>query len=216
MTNNDGLRRAAIAACETLLAEEENTIPANIAALCAGLYNTAVKPYSRIEKDFANPPFAYYSMTKKLLAAVMKSEGAGQPQNIILYSDIPWVGTAREVRFAIAHELGHLALNHQEESVQADKEADCFALCLLCPVPVLDALAPSAPRAVSAVFHLPYDQAGKAFYGADRLRGLIPRELYSQLHLHYDLSGQGLARIRAGWAARASGEKMTGVPVAKE
>lgn len=42
------------------------------------------------------------------------------------------------IRFTIAHELGHIVLNHAEDTPTADKEANCFARNILCPVPIRD------------------------------------------------------------------------------
>lgn len=36
-------------------------------------------------------------------------------------------------RFSIAHEIGHIVLNHRENSFENEKEADYFAGYLLCP-----------------------------------------------------------------------------------
>lgn len=40
------------------------------------------------------------------------------------------------IRFTIAHELGHIVLKHTEDTLIADKEANCFARNVLCPVPI--------------------------------------------------------------------------------
>lgn len=42
------------------------------------------------------------------------------------------------IRFTLAHELGHYLLGHREETSANDKEANCFARNLLCPVPITD------------------------------------------------------------------------------
>lgn len=54
---------------------------------------------------------------------------------IIFFSELKDVTT---VRFTIAHELGHIVLKHNDDSVAANKEANCFARNLLCPVPISD------------------------------------------------------------------------------
>lgn len=52
---------------------------------------------------------------------------------LIYYNDTKSITT---VRFTIAHELGHIILRHTEDNSITDKEANCFARNLLCPVPV--------------------------------------------------------------------------------
>lgn len=40
------------------------------------------------------------------------------------------------IRFTLAHELGHIILQHDEDNAVSNKEANCFARNLLCPVPI--------------------------------------------------------------------------------
>ena len=41
------------------------------------------------------------------------------------------------IRFTLAHELGHVVLGHTYDGTVEDKEANCFARNLLCPIPVI-------------------------------------------------------------------------------
>lgn len=54
---------------------------------------------------------------------------------IIFYNDTKCETT---VRFTLAHELGHILLNHSWDSEAHDREANCFARNILAPVPVRD------------------------------------------------------------------------------
>lgn len=56
-------------------------------------------------------------------------------KSIICYNELKDVKT---IRFTISHELGHIALKHREDDTIANKEADCFARNLLCPIPIID------------------------------------------------------------------------------
>ena len=56
---------------------------------------------------------------------------------LIYYNDTKCDTT---IRFTIAHELGHIALKHTEDNSITDREANCFARNLLCPVPIRDEL----------------------------------------------------------------------------
>lgn len=59
-------------------------------------------------------------------------------KRIILYNEFVPMGCAR---FTLAHEIGHAVLGHEnEKDDSAEKEANCFARNLLCPVPVADLL----------------------------------------------------------------------------
>lgn len=50
-------------------------------------------------------------------------------------------GHPARLRFTLAHELGHRLLGHTGHDPADEQEADCFASHLLCPEPVLGALA---------------------------------------------------------------------------
>lgn len=41
------------------------------------------------------------------------------------------------IRFTLAHELGHVILGHTVDGDKENKEANCFARNLLCPIPVI-------------------------------------------------------------------------------
>lgn len=56
---------------------------------------------------------------------------------LIYYNDTKCDTT---IRFTIAHELGHIVLKHTEDNSVTDREANCFARNLLCPVPLRNEL----------------------------------------------------------------------------
>lgn len=63
-------------------------------------------------------------------SAVDKSSG----NSIIFYNNRKGEETTR---FTLAHELGHIRLGHTDDTIITNKEANCFARNLLCPVPVV-------------------------------------------------------------------------------
>ncbi|MBO5969524.1 MAG: ImmA/IrrE family metallo-endopeptidase [Clostridia bacterium] len=42
------------------------------------------------------------------------------------------------IRFTLAHELGHIRLNHFCDDDISNKEANCFARNTLCPIPIIN------------------------------------------------------------------------------
>lgn len=56
---------------------------------------------------------------------------------LIYYNDTKCDTT---IRFTIAHELGHIVLKHTEDNSVADREANCFARNVLCPVQIIKEL----------------------------------------------------------------------------
>lgn len=60
----------------------------------------------------------------------------GTAKRIILYNEALPLGS---IRFTIAHEIGHAVLGHtDEDNPNFEKEANCFARNLLCPLPVAE------------------------------------------------------------------------------
>ena len=58
------------------------------------------------------------------------------------------------IRFTLAHELGHIILEHDIDNAINRKEADCFARNLLCPVPLRDELNLTAISDYSQCFNI--------------------------------------------------------------
>lgn len=57
-------------------------------------------------------------------------------QTIILYNEKK---PKRRIRFTIAHEIGHHVLSHDDgDNLSFEREANCFARNLLCPVPLIE------------------------------------------------------------------------------
>lgn len=59
------------------------------------------------------------------------------------------------IRFTLAHEIGHAVLGHQDEhDLSAEKEANCFARNLLCPLPIANALEVATEEDYISVFNI--------------------------------------------------------------
>lgn len=75
------------------------------------------------------------------------------------------------LRFTLAHELGHVALRHAEDSPANEEEAQRFAAALLVPQPLLTLLekhAPLTPALAAAVFGVSRAMANTALKRAAR------------------------------------------------
>lgn len=67
------------------------------------------------------------------------------------------------IRFTLAHEIGHAVLGHQDEDdPAAEKEANCFARNLLCPIPVAHTLEISTAEDYVSAFNVSGQMAGIA------------------------------------------------------
>ena len=72
----------------------------------------------------------------------------------------------QERRFTVAHEIGHILLEHlfssptsQQEKEIREQEADIFATLLLAPICVIQALKLQTPEEIQSVCNIPYQYA---------------------------------------------------------
>lgn len=73
-------------------------------------------------------------------------------KRIILYNETLLLGC---IRFTIAHEIGHAILGHSNENdPSSEKEANCFARNLLCPLPVAKILGASTINDYTELFNV--------------------------------------------------------------
>mgnify|MGYP000044438232 CR=1 FL=1 len=98
----------------------------------------------------------------------------------ILYNDTKDYST---IKFTLAHELGHIVLGHKEDNDISQKEANCFARNLLCPVPVIDELELKTVNDLVIVFEVgePMATVSLNYFESDRY--YIRKDLEDTLHL---------------------------------
>lgn len=101
-------------------------------------------------------------------------KGIDEDKYIILYNDSPDISKGKKA-FTLAHELGHILLGHMNilesfgiyhsshENEHMKKQADYFAACLLCPLPVLYRIKPKSILSVEMIFGLSGKAAEVAF-----------------------------------------------------
>ena len=88
---------------------------------------------------------------------------------------------ADQERFTIAHELGHIALGHilphpaqrertAEEKEEQERQADLFALLLLAPAPLLDALEAKGPADIHYYTGLSMADSRRAYLNLEEHR----------------------------------------------
>lgn len=92
------------------------------------------------------------------------------------------------IRFTLAHEIGHAVLGHKdEEDPAAEKEANCFARNLLCPVPVANALEAETEDDYISVFNISAQMAhvtierrsSDAYYIQEKYASVIKDKIYA-------------------------------------
>ena len=97
---------------------------------------------------------SYSSLSPKIIEkTMMESEDGFSFQSdygwIIFYNDRKQIS---RIRFTIAHEIGHILLNHSQESDLAESEANYFARYLLAPPVLVQLVAYLGPSLVSDIF----------------------------------------------------------------
>lgn len=81
-------------------------------------------------------------------------------QRIILYNEKNSLGC---IRFTLAHEIGHAVLGHSDgENPTFEREANCFARNLLCPIPIVGGLVIDGPADYVAIFNVTEQMAENA------------------------------------------------------
>lgn len=100
-------------------------------------------------------------------------------KRIILYNEEMPLGC---IRFTIAHEIGHAALGHVDENDPvSEKEANCFARNLLCPIPVAEALEAYTIEDYVALFSVTPSMAAITFNWRKSDKYYLDSELASEI-----------------------------------
>lgn len=122
------------AAYQLLIEQDVLDLPVNLNKLLM-LYQqtTRLMTYSQMAAKFDMTLGDYNSIVPSEFGFTMKKN----KNNYILYNEEKGYYTNR---FTIAHEIGHIILEHDIDDSVAKREANCFARNLLCPAPIIDAL----------------------------------------------------------------------------
>lgn len=133
MINRPNYYKATNAAYEVLSDFGDVCLPIDIFHIVHTFPNICLIKYSDNAKQYNVSFNNYLKAASSDFGFIMKLGKI----NCILYNDNK---NYESCRFTIAHELGHILLNHKEDNDITRKEASCFARNLLCPIPVIDEL----------------------------------------------------------------------------
>lgn len=166
--------RTATGAAYSLLAEmNEFALSTDVFGIIGRLKKCKLLTYGQAEA------LGYYSrqfllcQSEHRFTLVRKSDNA----RIILYNETKPLAT---IRFTLAHEIGHAVLGHSDEKCPwQERESNCFARNLLCPIPVVDALQVETERDYILLFNVSESMASvaKNYNSSDRY--YIDSELYN-------------------------------------
>lgn len=123
------------AAYETLSAYKGAYPVIDIFSILKSFPNVMIKTYSEAAKrsGLSFGDFCEYRASSRH-GFTIRREKQGRKQFLVYYNDYKDETT---VRFTLAHETGHIVLDHEKDGEVQDKEANCFARNILCPVPLI-------------------------------------------------------------------------------
>ena len=139
--------KTATNAADKMLAERDHiSIETNVFAMAEQLDNCRVFSYGLTNFMFGTP-------LEVLLANSDQGFSIKKGNKRIIYynENMP----LSSIRFTLAHEIGHAVLGHRDEDdPAAEKEANCFARNLLCPLPTVKALNVKTESDYVSVFNI--------------------------------------------------------------
>lgn len=129
-------QRAADMAYRTLTSLKISTLPIDPLMILQKCKNTSIHTFDELMERFGvNDPFDFKTLDLAWAEAFTIRKTIGNRVIHELFYDSS-VRTPRG-RFTLAHELGHIVLNHSCEEAWEEKEANHYAAQLLAPRPVL-------------------------------------------------------------------------------
>ena len=147
MNHTPDYRKATNAAYRLLAKRESLTLTTDVMSIAKELLeNCIVITYSQA--------CCLYGYTVELLSRVSEFGFSivHEERRIILYNESASLGC---IRFTVAHEIGHAVLGHcNEHDSGAEREANCFARNLLCPLPIICGLNLNDPQEFVHVFNV--------------------------------------------------------------
>ena len=149
-------RRATNAAYELLIHYASFSLATNVFAIAENfLGNCKLLTYGQAS-------FLYgYTVGNLLEVSEFGFSIVNGDKRIILYNEAMPLGS---IRFTIAQEIGHFILKHRDEHDSAvEKEANCFARNLLCPLPVACNLCANSVQSYVSLFNVTPKMATVAF-----------------------------------------------------
>lgn len=132
MINFPDYRKATNAAYKLIAERDQFSLATNVFSIAEQLENCRIYTYGLTSY--------LYGTSLECLASVSEFGFSIQKGNkrIIYYNEKMPLAC---IRFTLAHEIAHAVLQHEDEDdPAAEKEANCFARNLLCPVPVINAM----------------------------------------------------------------------------
>lgn len=172
-------KKATNAAYKLIADRDHFSLATNVFAIAEQLPNCKVFTYGQMNYLYSAPLEGLLAVSEFGFSIKNKDK------RIICYNEKTPLSC---IRFTLAHEIGHAVLDHQEEDDPlAEKEANCFARNLLCPVPVTSAMQLESASDYVAVFNVSNQMArvamdwrkSDAYYIDDTYSEIIDNKVYA-------------------------------------
>ncbi len=189
MINAPDYHVATNAAYELLIEQDVLELPVNLNKLVyLRRQNTRLMTYSQMAARFSITFGEYKSLVPSEFGFTMKHGS----RNYILYNEEKGYYTNR---FTIAHEIGHIILEHKIDDSVTEREANCFARNLLCPVPVINGFNITNIEDYMGWFHVSDLMAENCIKNISSDRYYIKDRLYSIVDdlIYTFMTGESLA-----------------------
>lgn len=183
MTNIPDYSKATNAAYQTLIRFREFDFPISVIRILRQLRNVRLFTYHQLAERFGND---FYQLVPTFGSFVSSSSDYGfsvchlpTKKYIVAYNSDKDETT---IRFTLAHELGHVILEHTQDGDKENREANCFARNFLCPIPVVKELSLKTEYDYIEVFNVSEPMAHCAIGHSNSDYYYITRENYN----HYN------------------------------
>ncbi len=141
-------------------------------------------------------PYTSYPFQTKKLMMKLQEDGffiEKDDGQIIIYYDNFKIHNSGRINFTILHEIGHVVLNHSQESDLAEAEANFFAKYIIAPPPLIHELKLNSPEEIQSTFKTSEEVASYAYdyyntrieYGSNRLT-----DYEEEIIEHYRYAGE--------------------------
>lgn len=103
----------------------------------------------------------------------------------------------KTLRFTLMHELGHIRLGHENDDCISDREANCFARNILCPVQIIEEFKLSTPKDYVECFNISEPMAKAAIGNFKSDSYYISNDLYNNVNdkIYRYMTGYTLAEL---------------------
>lgn len=140
--------------------------------------NVKMCSYSKVAKrlGITHNKFTYYYASSEYGFTVADYS---KDRFIIYYND--WKDE-KTLRFTIVHELGHIILKHKVDNETTNREANCFARNILCPVQIVKEYKLSTPHDYMECFGISEPMAEAAIGNFESDMYYISNDLYNNIN----------------------------------